>query len=137
MLKYSKDEQGFTLVEMVVVLVLVAVLSAIAVPIYRDWRKRARCAEAYNILGALVTSAMAYYEDTGSFTDFTIGSEDDKARYFDYAVTESGDATCIITATGRADDMTGAKVEVMVSATGKDIWNADENICRVPSELTQ
>ena len=50
-----KNEIGFTLIEVMVVIIMVGILAAIAVPIYSNYVYRARVTEAVTTLGALKT----------------------------------------------------------------------------------
>ncbi len=60
--------QGFTLVELMTVVSLVAVLSAIAIPSYNRFVARARQAEAKIALGAIYTSEIAFFGEKGSYS---------------------------------------------------------------------
>lgn len=53
--KLRKDELGFTLIEIMVVIIMVGILAAIALPIYTSYVNRARVSEAVSTLGAIKT----------------------------------------------------------------------------------
>ncbi len=61
----KKRKQGFTLVEVLVVLVIISILAAIAVPLYTDYVKGARAAEAQTAIGAIWTSSRIDYQKLG------------------------------------------------------------------------
>lgn len=61
-------EGGFTLIELVVVLAILGILLALAVPRYLGARKRAFKAEADNILQEVKTLSWAYYQEYNTFT---------------------------------------------------------------------
>ena len=65
-------DRGFTLIELVVVLAILGILIALAVPRYLAARKKAYKAEADNILQEAKTLEWAYYQQWNSF-DTTAG----------------------------------------------------------------
>ncbi|MGA1844802.1 MAG: pilin [bacterium] len=50
-----RSEWGFTLIEVMVVIIMIGILAAIAVPIYSNYVYRARTSEAVTTLGAIKT----------------------------------------------------------------------------------
>lgn len=61
---------GFSLVELVVVIALVAILSSIAIPVYRDYVAKARTAELISSMkGAILLPATLFYERNGYFAN--------------------------------------------------------------------
>lgn len=69
-----KKERGFTLIELVIVLAILGILIALAVPRYLGARKRAYKAEAQNILQELKTLSWAYYNEKDSFLGLDVGN---------------------------------------------------------------
>jgi len=77
-----RDQRGFTLIEIIMVIVLLGIIAAIAIPKYIDLRTEAADATASGIVGAIVSSASIGYadlvtHDSGStFPAFTTLHED-------------------------------------------------------------
>ena len=69
-LKYRRD--GFTLIELVVVVAILGILIALAVPRYLTARKKAYKAEGDNLLQEAKTLEWAYYQQYNTF-DTTAG----------------------------------------------------------------
>ena len=63
----KKALKGFTLVELVITIAVIIVLSAISVPIYKNYTKKAKYAEAYVLLGVLREAEKTYYNQYGTF----------------------------------------------------------------------
>ena len=58
-----RDQRGFTLIEIIMVIVLLGIIAAIAIPRYIDLRTEAADATASGIVGAIVSSASIGYAD--------------------------------------------------------------------------
>ncbi len=87
-MSYMKKMSGFTLIELMIVTAIVAVLAAIAVPMYQDSVKKSRRAEA---VSALMTGAQrleAYYTANGKYT----AADGSLAPVFATAIPSSGTA---------------------------------------------
>lgn len=65
-----KDDKGFTLIELMVVVLIIAILIAIAIPTFLGLRKRAQDRAAQSDLRNGLTAAKAFYTDEDSFTGF-------------------------------------------------------------------
>ena len=62
-----KSMKGFTLVELVIVIVIVGILSVVAVPVYKGYTKKAMATEGKALLGAVNTSQKVYFAEWGNF----------------------------------------------------------------------
>lgn len=58
---------GFTLTELMVVMVLVGILAAVAVPVYDRYIRQTKGSEAKAMIGAIVAAEKAYAERNGVF----------------------------------------------------------------------
>jgi prepilin-type N-terminal cleavage/methylation domain-containing protein len=58
-----RDQRGFTLIEIIMVIVLLGIIAAIAIPKYIDLRTEAADATASGVVGAIVSSASIGYAD--------------------------------------------------------------------------
>jgi prepilin-type N-terminal cleavage/methylation domain-containing protein len=57
--------KGFTLVELVIVIVIIGILSVIAVPIYRGYTRRTMASEGKALLATISASEQAYLAQNG------------------------------------------------------------------------
>ena len=59
----TRGQKGFTMIELMVVVVIVGILAAIAIPIYGKYIKNARVSEAHGRIGEVVTAAKAWGQE--------------------------------------------------------------------------
>ncbi|EGQ7707853.1 pilin [Vibrio cholerae] len=64
----NKLQKGFTLIELMIVVAIIGVLSAIAVPAYKDYVKKSEGASALATMKSLITASELWYQENGSFT---------------------------------------------------------------------
>ncbi len=62
-----RTEQGFTLIEMMIVVAIVGILAMIAVPSYRSYMQRARTSEAVTFLSEIRQRQEAYRAEFGQY----------------------------------------------------------------------
>ena len=62
-----RTKKGFTLVELVIVIVIVGILSVISVPIYRGYVEKAMVTEGKVLLSAIAKAELAYQVEHGYF----------------------------------------------------------------------
>jgi prepilin-type N-terminal cleavage/methylation domain-containing protein len=58
----NRNQRGFTLMELMVVIVIVAILAAVAVPLYINYVRDALRSEAKAAIGAIVTAEQTYFQ---------------------------------------------------------------------------
>ncbi len=62
----KQTQQGFTLIELMIVVAIIGILAAIAIPSYQDYTKRAKVSELVNMMGAAKTSVSEYAISNGA-----------------------------------------------------------------------
>jgi prepilin-type N-terminal cleavage/methylation domain-containing protein len=78
-MKNLRSNGGFSLVELMIVIVIIGVLAAVAVPIYNNNVRKAKMSEADAALGSIRTQLRVYYGENGSYpvvnpADYVIGA---------------------------------------------------------------
>jgi type IV pilus assembly protein PilA len=95
-----KKQQGFTLIELMIVVAIIGILAAIAIPAYQDYTIRAQVSEGLNLAGGAKAAVSEYTMDRGRFpTDNNLagisGSTDINGKY----VTQVNVVSGVITVT--------------------------------------
>ena len=96
-----KPAQGFSLVELMVTVLIVAILAAVALPAYQDYVRRGKLAEAYTLLAAQRVKMEQYYQDMRDYTNAcqagTVATPS-SGKYFSLACSNLSTTTYTITA---------------------------------------
>ena len=66
-----KKQQGFTLIELMIVVAIIGILAAIAIPAYQDYTIRSKVTELVNAAGVCKTGVAEYYQSKGKMPSTT------------------------------------------------------------------
>jgi type IV pilus assembly protein PilA len=132
MLKLRKKTKGFTLIELMIVVAIIGILAAIAIPNFLRYQQKSRQAEAKANLGGVFTSEVSYFGEHNIYaTMATVGpgvvdpatittlswAPVGTCRYA-YGVTITGSTAFLAVASGMISSATGAVA---------DKWQIDQN----------
>jgi prepilin-type N-terminal cleavage/methylation domain-containing protein len=69
-----RNRKGFTLIELMIVVAIIGILAAIAIPMYTANVNKAKLQEATDTIGAIKDEVCNYVSDTGHMPDWPVGS---------------------------------------------------------------
>ncbi len=100
-------DQGFTFIELTIVIAVVSILSALSIVVYTHFLKKARRVEAHRVLSDLTKQEEAYYVAHDEYTDNldslglpTLGNQ----KFYDITITvPAGSQSFLATARGNID----------------------------------
>ena len=134
-------QSGFTLIEIIIAVAIVGILSAVALPSYRDYVTRGRIPEATSALATYQVKMEQWFQDNRKYrkddacgalpNDYTDG------KSFDISCTASSDTAYTLTATGKST-MSGFTFTINQAGTKKTTaaptgWNTS-NTCWVSAK---
>ena len=127
-------QKGFTLIELMIVVAIIGILAAVALPAYQDYTVRAKVSEVILAASALRTDVAEFAQSTGAMpatNGLSISNSGSKwvsgVTYAQGSTTSQG----IITATATGDPKISSSTITMtgtMSSTGQVTWVCDGTI---------
>jgi type IV pilus assembly protein PilA len=126
MKKMLKNKKGFTLIELMIVVAIIGILAAIAIPNFMNYQCKAKQSEAKSNLGAIRTAQEVYYAEQGKY-----GNLDDLA----WETRGTTDYTYSTTGTINSTQFTAQAVGLAGNIAG-DTWtiNQDGDLAANPNK---
>ena len=138
-----KNDKGFSLVELMIVVAIIGVLSALAVPKFQSFQAKAKQSEAKSNLSHIYTLEQAYFgeRDLYSTALADIGFTLQGRPRYNYTIGTSSTSTFLATATastvtlnpdGSIKSATPNQKNISSGCTFPDKWTMDQNKNLIP-----
>ncbi|MCF7520493.1 pilin [Neisseria sp. ZJ106] len=137
-------QQGFTLIELMIVIAIVGILTLIALPVYQDKTARAQVTEAFSLAEGQKIALIEYYSDKGTFPESNAAAgvateKEIKGEYVESVKIEGNDTEGKIIATMKQDGVNKAlqngkltlKIEIpkdKKADLGSFVWTCESDI---------
>jgi prepilin-type N-terminal cleavage/methylation domain-containing protein len=103
----SRNTKGFTLIELMVVIVIIGVLASLAIPRFTEASDKAKVAEAPRIIASYESAQLAKLAESNFYGGdediiFNLAAVNSDSKWFTYSLALTGTATATTGATGTA-----------------------------------
>jgi type IV pilus assembly protein PilA len=108
-------QQGFTLIELMIVVAIIGILAAVALPAYQDYTKRAKMSELILAASACRTTITEIYQSGGTTPAANGWGCESTSSASKYVASIQTDANgkITVTAQGISDDVNGKKITLV------------------------
>lgn len=93
--RFIKNNRGFSLIELMVVVAIIAILASFAIPQYQLFQAKARQKEGLTLLGSYFTAAQATFAEIGAFPGNFVSTGFAPSGQVHYRVTSADNATVL------------------------------------------
>lgn len=136
-----KRESGFTLIELMIVVAIIAILTGLGISIYLDSVSKSQLSEAFTITDGVKTDVVNYYNQAGqcpvlgTAQGFPVAAASYSGKYVASVDIQSSQGNCVLTATMRGagsvtPKLTGQKITLSLdpNSGSNPVWTCASTV---------
>ena len=135
----QKSQQGFTLIELMIVVAIIGILAAVAIPQYGEYTQKTKLAKVQALVAPIKSTISQVYSEKGgclvvagpdnAAAKYTVGDEDIKAELGTQAPSvENPSAEVSLLHTAQGADAEHCTITLTTQKLGKDFTDAAQTI---------
>jgi type IV pilus assembly protein PilA len=131
----KKIQKGFTLIELMIVVAIIGILAAIAIPAYQDYTIRAQVTEGLNLMSDMKAGVAEWYAQEGSWPTSLVqigvsgGATDKSGKYVERIELNTGTLTAFYGLQANSK-INGSSLSLrpLVNANGDVVWVCGQRV---------
>jgi type IV pilus assembly protein PilA len=122
-------QAGFTLIELMIVVAIIGILAAVALPAYRDYTVRAKVSEVVLAASSGKTSVSEYVNTSGAMPPAGFLIENQVSKYVSGVTYDGANSKIVATASAAETAISGSTIELIgVASNGQVVWTCTGSI---------
>lgn len=136
-MKKRQQQRGFTLIEVMIVVAIIALLAGIAWPSYQNQVRSSNRADAQGALMGLAQAMERHYTENGTYEEAAAGGGDTGSpaifpseapldgsrKYYDLEITDATETGYELTASPKSTGVQAGDGDLTLSSTGERLWD--------------
>jgi type IV pilus assembly protein PilA len=110
------DDRGFTLIELMIVVLIIGILIAVGLPTFLGARERAQDRAAQALLRTGMAAAKTYYTDSNSYSGLAVATIEPIEQSIEWVATAPADAGPVLLT------VTGTTTVLLTTKSGSGAW---------------